>query len=562
MTLVLSPTKIRLLKALEDGTTNAKKLRNIIGVKEWQFNALVKDLINDEYIERANSTINLRKNAKAILFRDVANKFDVEKLLRRSNEIAFLNLTDPITVNSLQYTTKLSLRTVQRSISELESLGAIQREGHGKIRINQNYEPLYRFADLLKREKERENIEPHAEIIYQDYSKSLKKVPKGKFADGELTGFSLFSDYGIEYITTHEYYIKQESPIDLRDILIHAILAANKDSDKNGIAIATLFYLKNRNKMDPLSIRNVARSFSISDIWIDIEGYVRNNELKHPDLFLPRQEFEEKARLYGIPPDYYTLPVAYPDLFKDIGTNLDTKAEAYLFGGENMRLKGLKPATRDCDIAVVDEGSYKSIVNALKKMGYNSSNRSKLSQDDLRIEPSDVLTHTSRSRMDIFNTVIAGKLILSDRMIRRAKIENYDKLKLGIIKNEDIFLLKGVTSREGDIHDLIKIAQSDRFDWKIVFDELVSQEDDLKNDFSSILLESLEDLHDQAGIRPPFYKKLVRQVLTNKINRQVRKGRISLKYLVELLQDDYITEKMIRNKLDYLERRKFLRKIN
>ena len=178
--------------------------------------------------ERANSTINLRKNAKAILFRDVANKFDVEKLLRRSNEIAFLNLTDPITVNSLQYTTKLSLRTVQRSISELESLGAIQREGHGKIRINQNYEPLYRFADLLKREKERENIEPHAEIIYQDYSKSLKKVPKGKFADGELTGFSLFSDYGIEYITTHEYYIKQESPIDLRDILIHAILALTK----------------------------------------------------------------------------------------------------------------------------------------------------------------------------------------------------------------------------------------------------------------------------------------------------------------------------------------------
>jgi hypothetical protein len=567
MTLKVDPTKIRLLRALKDGITDTKHLREIVGIKEWQFNALVKDLIDEEYIDKkAASTITLRKNAKVILFRDIANKFDIEKLLHHSNETVLLNITKPITIDNLQQTTKLSLRSIQRSISELESLGVIQRDTSNKtiIRINQDYELLFRFADLLKRENESKNIEPYSEIIYKDSLRILKRVPKGKAADGELTGFSLFSDYGIEYITTHDYYIKQEAPINLQDILLHSILAANKDKDKNGMAIAILFYLKNRDKMDLLGIRTLARSFRISDIWIDIEGYVRNNEVKHPDLFLPHKEFEEKATLYNIPPEYYTLPKAYPDLFRELGRNLENEAEAYLFGGENMRIKGLKPATKDCDIATTDPSSYEAVVDALKKMGYTSSNSSRIPQDDKRIQPSDMLEHTTSrsSRVDIFNLEIAGKLFLSPRMKARAKIENYGKLELGILRNEDVFLLKGVTLREGDIHDMAALARSPGFEWKVVFDELQAQEDDLKSDFSFVFLDSLDDLNEQTGIRPPFYKKLLSLVLTNTINKEVRKGTISLKDLITSLQGGDITEKTIRNKVDYLERKRFLRKDN
>jgi transcription initiation factor TFIIIB Brf1 subunit/transcription initiation factor TFIIB len=72
----------------------------------------------------------------------------------------------------------------------------------------------------------------------------------------------------------------------------------------------------------------------------------------------------------------------------------------------------------------------------------------------------------------------------------------------------------------------------------------------------------LDDLRDQTGIRPPFYKKLISRVLTHEINQLVRKGKVSLEYLVNVLQGDGITEKMIRNKVDYLERKKFLAKIN
>lgn len=280
--------------------------------------------------------------------------------------------------------------------------------------------------------------EPYAEIIYQDGFRTLKRVPKSKLAQGELTGFSLYAEYGIEYHTIHDYYYMNDNEsLTIEDLLIHSILAAVKDGDKNSMAMALLFYVKNKSKMDPLKLRNVAKKYHVSQVWIDMEGYLRNLPVRNPELFLPWEEFEEKAKLYDIRREDYALPISYPNLFNDIGRVVDTKTEAYLFGGENMRLKGLKPRTKDCDIIVSDENSFNSIVKGLKSMGYKSANESKLSQDDLRIGASDILQHPTRSRVDIFKTSIARKLVLSHGMKKRAKSEIHGNLKLGVLSNED-----------------------------------------------------------------------------------------------------------------------------
>lgn len=558
----MNPSAIVLLKAVKDGVSSPKELMEIIGVKDWQFNNLVKDLANQDYIEKTDSAITFKGNSKTILFKDVASKFDVEKLLHDSNELVLQNLTEPKTINNIQGLTGLSLRTVQRAISELESIGAARRDESGKVSLNRNHEPLYLFAEYLRTESEKKNVEPYAEIIYQDRSRTLKKVPKGKRVDGELTGFSLFPDYGIEYHTTHDYYIEQASPLQLGEVLIHAVLAASKEQDKHGIVMAMIFYLKNKQRLDPLTIRPIAREYKVSEIWVDIEGYLRNIPVKNQNLFLPWEEFEQKVSLYAIPTENYTLPIAYPGLFDEMGKHIPSETEAYLLGGENMRLKGLKPRTKDCDLVVSDERSFNAIVETLKKMGYDSVSKSRLSADDLRIAASDILEHpTTRSRIDIFTRIVARKLALSDRMKKRAKMEMHGKLKLGIMANEDVFLLKGVTLREGDIQDMAKLAQSQGFDWQIVWDEMERQEKDRFERFSAILLESLDYLYGQTGIRAPFYKKLERHVLDYEISKQIRDGGKTLTEVISLLQGKDMTEKKIRNRIDYLEKKRFLKKI-
>ena len=69
------------------------------------------------------------------------------------------------------------------------------------------------FVQILNTEKKRDEIknEDFVEIIYQNHFIILKKIPKEKKAEGELTAFSLFSEYGIEYHPTHNYYVEQDS---------------------------------------------------------------------------------------------------------------------------------------------------------------------------------------------------------------------------------------------------------------------------------------------------------------------------------------------------------------
>jgi predicted transcriptional regulator len=567
--MLMDPSSIIILKTLvEDQSTN-KELVTRMGLSKKRVNAMIKDLENQGYIDKAESIIRLKQNVKTLLFRKVASQYDIKKILEGNNEIIFYLLSEQKTVDDLINLSKLSLSTIQRILKELQSVGALKSEGE-LIGIDNSKESLYLFAKSLKTERERGIIEEYAEVVYSNSQRILKKVAKGKATEGELTAFSVFPSYGIDYVTTHDYYIRQNSDMTLADVLIDALLIASKNNDKNGVAVTILFYLKNRNSFDILDIRKVAKSCDIIDLWLDIESYLRNNQnpsndkVKNKHLLLGRHEFEEKAQLYDIPSDLYTLPEAYPKLFEDIGRGISRKARAYLFGGENMRIKKLKDRTKDCDVVFPDGNSLRAFNNTLYDMDYKSLNRSRLSSEDRRVNPSDILIHDNRSRMDIFLRNIGNKLYLSNRIAERAEIQQFGKLQLGILQNEDVFLLKGVTDREGDIDDMAKLVQGGDFDWNIVWNELNRQEHETANPILSIaFLEQIDNLLEQTGIRPPFYSKLIRTVLDNHIEKSIRKGGIYLDNLLSLLKDKRdIPEKLVRNRVDDLERKKRLRKIN
>ena len=79
---------------------------------------------------------------------------------------------------------------------------------------------------MLKTEDETVPSEPHSEILFKDGLHILKKTPRGVGSEGELTGLSLFSDYGIQCEAIHDFYIEQNSDLKLEEVLIHSVLAA------------------------------------------------------------------------------------------------------------------------------------------------------------------------------------------------------------------------------------------------------------------------------------------------------------------------------------------------
>ncbi len=557
----MNNTLIAMIKQVIRGNNERKALKESLPIKDWQFNENLRELERTGYLASDGIVVNLPGTGKGILLRAISQKFDIAKILRGSNERVLCHLTKPQTVFSLKRSTGLSRTVIYRAISDLQSIGAIKRDGDG-IRIDGSHEKLMLFAEILKAEAENGGG-PNVETIFRNGARTLKKIPKGSTADGEMTGFSLYSDYGVEYHTTHDYYVRQDRNLQLEDVLIHSVCSAYREMDKSQIAMCMVFYLKNREKMDTLELRRIAAEFKVASVWIDVEGYLRNNEPKNCRLFLPKDEFAEKASLYDIAPDAYTLPEGYPKLFEDIGVELTREVTAYLIGGENMRIKGLKPRTKDCDVVVESNSDYDTLVETLTAMGYSQKGPLEFAKEDLRIWPSTILTHPKRSRIDLYTKRILRTLSLSENMIGRAHYEDFQNMRVGILRNEDVFLLKSVTSREGDIHDMAALARNDTqadgtyrqkiFDWNIVWDEIIHQgQENRTQDFTGIIKDNIELLIEQTGITPPFHGKLLRHVADHEITRLLRERPLPLIEVVGHLEDSMTSGHFIRSRVDHL----------
>lgn len=563
-------TSIRLLKSLIEGQKETGELLDLLGIKERRLAYIIKNLIEENYIEKENTGIKLKEIPKVTLFRDVTKIVDVEKLLHESNETTLSNIDENITIDELIRKSGLSKATIYRSVSELQSIGAILKD-EGVIHIDESKEQLVLFTKLLKTEREKRYEDGNTEIIYNNNSTILRKTSSRKIAKGATTGFTLFSDYGIEYQTTHDYFCEQKEDLEIQDILLHAVYSANYSKNKMELLMSMVFYAKHKDKMDILQLRKKSAELGISGIWLDIEAYIRKKQLKNTDLFLPWDEFLSKAKLYDIPIEKYTLPDPSKLLFREISDELEKPMTIYLFGGENMRIKSLKDSTKDCDIVVEGKNDFDDLAQALTNMKYDRRLKIEYSDEDRRLKPDDIFEHEKKSRVDLFTVTIMQDLTLSSIMKEKADIRDYGKLKVALLRNEHVFLLKAIANREGDIQDMAALVtgspnvphelQHGSFDWDLVWDEILRQEHiNHTKDFTTTIFDQISYLAEQTRIVAPFLDKLRRNVIDRMIKRLLRGGGMSIKEIIELLNGGDITEPMIRNRIDSLEKTEIIGK--
>ena len=110
------------------------------------------------------------------------------------------------------------------------------------------------------------------------------------------------------------------------------------------------------------------------------------------------------------------------------------------------------------------------------------------------------------SRIDVFLKQVGKMLILTEGMMERAEIyKDYGKLIVYLASNEDIFLFKAMTSREGDISDCDRIMKQG-INYDVVYKEIVEQSKDYKWFFW--VYENVCKLEDYNGIRVPIKNSL------------------------------------------------------
>ena len=158
-------------------------------------------------------------------------------------------------------------------------------------------------------------------------------------------------------------------------------------------------------------------------------------------------------------------------LFIEIDQQLTNDVPLYVIGGAVLLYQGLKPATKDIDVILSDEKTYADFVSSLTSLQFQ------------RVDPTGVYKKMDVSaiferedyRIDAFLKTVCKRISLTNGMKQRAKpLKQLSHLHVFLCANEDIFIFKSMTEREGDLEDCIALVQRG-LEWNSVLNELKAQ---------------------------------------------------------------------------------------
>jgi len=191
-------------------------------------------------------------------------------------------------------------------------------------------------------------------------------------------------------------------------------------------------------------------------------------------------------------------------LFKEIDQHLKKKVHIYVIGGVVLLHQGLKPATKDIDLVILEKQDFIAFEQAVKTVRFES----KIPTGAYKKMNLDQILIRDDFRIDAFHKTVCRRFSLSDGMRKRAKklfvLPNID---LYLCSNEDIFVFKTFTEREGDIQDCIALAQRG-LDWDIIHGELQSQINHSGEDVWITWVGERLDLLVERGLNIPIMDKI------------------------------------------------------
>ena len=365
----------------------------------------------------------------------------------------------------------------------------------------------------------------------------------------------------MEYRTAHDYQAEQDAVLEMEDVLAHAVCAAAHTGSRQEMSMCAVFYAKNRSRIRLGAVRGKAAGLGLGRAWADVEAYVNRAVPGRPGAFLPWGEFLQKAALYGV--DLEGRGAASDtSLFDEIGAALERPLTAYVIGGENMRIKGLKESTMDCDLVVESEKGFKALARSLEKIGYRLT-MERNDQSDARSPASGVFEHASKPTVDLFVKSVFGRIRLSGEMRERSSRVAHRNLSVGLVSNEDVFLFKAAACREGDLDDMAALAtargggtgqEGRKFDWDAVWNEILRQyrTAGALGHPAADILDQLSLLAEARGVAIPFAAKLRRLVVDDSIVSMLMGGPVPVVDISALLRGGDVSDRDVRSRIDAL----------
>ena len=209
------------------------------------------------------------------------------------------------------------------------------------------------------------------------------------------------------------------------------------------------------------------------------------------------------------------------NLFHEIDKKLETDVNIYIIGGAVLLYQGLKPATKDIDIITTNKNEYFAFKEILQSIKFKIKNPTGVYK---KLNLSTIFERDNY-RIDVFYRTVCKKLSFSEGMKRRAKkIINLKHLKVNLCSNEDIFIFKSLTEREGDLEDCISLVKQG-INWDIILEEFKLQIEMSGQDVWITWIGERFDILEEKGINIPIIGEInkMRDEYFNQLERKYQR---------------------------------------
>lgn len=188
------------------------------------------------------------------------------------------------------------------------------------------------------------------------------------------------------------------------------------------------------------------------------------------------------------------------DLFKEINTVMYKAVNVYTIGGAVLLEQGLKPATKDIDLVVDTKEEFIEFQDALKKAGFIP----KIPGKEYTHMNLNQIFEKGEYRIDLFEKEVCGRFSLTEGMKQRArKVIDLEHVKVFLCSNEDVFLFKTMTERDGDLQDCESLVLPG-IDWKAILSEIKAQIHQSKQDVWITWIGERLDILEDRGMEMPI----------------------------------------------------------
>jgi predicted transcriptional regulator len=286
--MVFTTTELNIVYQKGKGKNTVSEIALALKKSKSQIYRALKNLDKKNIIQLKRKGFELMPNTHTnLLVNNLLSHPNLINLLSYSSILILQECLSLTNISEISNKTQFNESTIYNWIKKFQKVSIIRKVNNQYLFNTKLWNNLKNFIIEFRKFNDSvdKRVSPSSKIYFKN--KYLIIFSSKNLEDASFTAFSAYKEFGINILTTKNYYSLPVKKNDVVDVFTHSLYVTEKEKDFRNLMFVTLFYLKNRNKLNKIN----------NPILDNIKKILKGEDIKdYPSL----SDIKDRAKMYGV----------------------------------------------------------------------------------------------------------------------------------------------------------------------------------------------------------------------------------------------------------------------